>query len=206
MGKEVLQWPRMRADQFGCMLETRFGIRDARFTCALRDYRPQADPCFNADEYYAGPSHLEGISRYIRGLGDVLDFQADWEHGQLQSITLTLKGKHSLSEIGRLFGLQFPLGISDDPNANAIVRYPEAFPNIMSISTQSCSRADTCVSIVGFDHQGACGVDCTAVATSLDAGRGSVAQDGGVKPPAQGPFGTRPMPRALPQRHDFLSL
>lgn len=139
----LASWPRMRADRFGCLMERELGARDARFNCALHGYENQGDPCQNTDAYYEGPAFPEQALPRLRPAPRELSL--DWEHGDLQAISVTLPGRLSEDEARRRVGLRAPdAGLPGNVNA---------------VSVSAC-REDTCVRIEGFDHMGAGEVEC----------------------------------------------
>ncbi len=140
--KEVLSWPRMKADAFGCKMEKEWGIRDAKFNCALTHYQSGGDPCKNPEAYYEGPSLPDDFPSKLHPLLQTI--QLSWEHGELQAVSLFFKESFSRPEMAELFGYH----MSSDA------------PNIMDFSTKGCSKEGTCVTLQGFDHEGAGDVDC----------------------------------------------
>ncbi len=138
------QWPRMRADVFGCMLENEYGHKDATFNCAINGYENKGDPCTNPTTYYEGPTVP---ARLVTGARDV---RAEWEHGELRALHITLTGVLSEEEAKKRLSLPATLP-----------------PNIMRIDVQGCAKDATCVTIEGFEHQGAGEVECPAAVESL---------------------------------------
>jgi hypothetical protein len=133
----------MQIDKFGCMLEESFGHRDERFNCALKDYENNGDPCKNSKEYYEGIEFPEGQVKNVHPWLDGI--QLEWEHGKLQSVSFTLNRKVSPEQITQIFSLP----------------EKESLPvNIIDTSVQDCSRAGTCLLLIGFDHMGAGDVAC----------------------------------------------
>ena len=141
---DVLTWPRARADAFGCFLEKSFAIRDPRFNCALKGYVNNGDPCKNVDAYVEGPKFPDGEARLIDP--SVASVELTWEHGELQSVELTLKKAAPEARVRRLFQL---------PAKGAPSR-----ANVMSVDVQQCGKDATCLAVQGFDHMGAGDVDC----------------------------------------------
>ena len=140
----LLGWPRMRAVDFGCLLQTRFGVRDPRWGCATPDTGPQGDPCGDTQAYYAGPVFPAAAAASL-GRG-VVEVRLRWEHRALQSVDLVLEGEVSEAEARRRLDLP-PAGVPLPPNVQAI-------------TVQRCGRGRTCVDLVGFDHMGAGDVEC----------------------------------------------
>lgn len=138
------QWPRMRADAFGCMLENEHGHKDATFNCAMSGYVNKGDPCTNTAAYYEGPSVP---ARLVTGARDV---RAEWEHGELRALHITLTGVLLEKEAKQRLSLPATLP-----------------PNIMRIDVQACAKDATCVTLEGFEHQGAGDVECPPAVESL---------------------------------------
>jgi hypothetical protein len=143
----LLTWPRMPVEQFGCYLEKSFGHRDARFNCSLENYENQGDPCKNTEAFYEGPEFPQALAAEVNPLATDVDLA--WEQGQLQQVTITLKGRLTEEQARR--ALDLPDADSHDT--------PE---NVMYIDVQYPDAASTAVSLTGFDHMGAGDVDCDA--------------------------------------------
>lgn len=62
---DILTWPGVRADEFGCFLERAFARKDPKFNCALERYKNRADPCKNADAYAEGPVFPQNMGSKI---------------------------------------------------------------------------------------------------------------------------------------------
>ena len=137
---ELLQWPRMRADRFGCMLEKRFGIKLETYNCTAPK-PPTGDPCVDTGPYYDGPKLPEQLASSVQGAGAVERLSADWEHGQLRSLTVTLKGKRKVQDVERMFKVTFP--------KDAKLNSPRGHPNIQSISVQLIANADRQIELGG---------------------------------------------------------
>ncbi|MGH8082993.1 MAG: hypothetical protein ACREP7_20615 [Lysobacter sp.] len=61
---ELTTWPRMRATDFGCMLEKRFGVHDKQFGCAADyDRIDWGDGCDSGGNYHAGPKLPSALPR-----------------------------------------------------------------------------------------------------------------------------------------------
>ena len=140
----LLTWPRMRAVDFGCLLQTRYGLRDPRWNCARPDPGPEGDPCGDTRAYYDGPVFPPAAAREV-GPG-VLEVRLSWEHRDLQSVAVVLDGDFAEPEARRRLGLP--------PPGTALP------PNVQGITVQRCGTRRTCVDLVGFDHMGAGDVDC----------------------------------------------
>ena len=142
--KDVLSWPRTKADKFGCFLEKSFGYRDRKFNCGLTGYINQGDPCKNFEAYYEGPKFPSEKANLVHPL--IQSIELSWEHGDLQAVDITLNKKLDEQEVRKQFNLP-----KNDNHSR---------PNIRSISIQQCSLKATCLIIQGFDHMGAGDVDC----------------------------------------------
>lgn len=140
----ALEWPRMRADRFGCFLERELGVRDKRFNCSTKGYENKGDPCKETEAYYEGPAVPDSVlDRLDPGLTTV---ELSWEHGALQAATLTFDGVLTQAEAFERVGLP-PTG--------------QPLPaNVQRAKVEACSKAATCLTLTGFDHQGAGDVEC----------------------------------------------
>lgn len=155
--RTVLSWPRMRADKFGCMLERVFNHHDPKFNCSLSGYKNDGDPCTNTAEYYSGPAFPSPKVASVDPL--LANLSLEWEHGDLQAVSLTFKGEPSVSEIAKRYGLP-ALQKGTDGYTLAEGNDIDRFPNIESIAIQACQEGRNCLLIEGFDHMGAGDVDC----------------------------------------------
>ena len=148
----VLAWPRMAPDAFGCYLEKNLGLRDPRFNCALQGYQNQGDPCSNPEAYAEGPAFPAQLASRVHPLATAVDLS--WEHGELQQVTLTLRGTLNQAQVRQAFDL---------PNAGSAstAKLPD---NIMAADVESSSPTEglTSVTLLGFDHMGAGDVECSA--------------------------------------------
>jgi hypothetical protein len=164
----VLAWPRMSSSEFGCYMEKTLGHRDPRFNCALKGYENQGDPCDNTEAYEEGPGFPASLATRVHPLAT--DVQLSWEHGELQQVTITLKGTLNEAEVRNAFKL---------PSADAYQlseAQQQSMPeNLMDSSVQyqtlnssagegpsDPSQGLTSVMLTGFDHMGAGDVDCSA--------------------------------------------
>lgn len=139
----ILDWPRMASPAFGCLMEKTLGHRDPRFNCGLKSVKA-GDPCVDTENYYAGPMFPPALATRIHSFAR--DVSVEFEHGAVRTVSVTLKGKFSKSDVLKAFGL------TDDGKRP---------PNIMSVSVQDCSLDGTCLLLAGFDHLGAGDVDCS---------------------------------------------
>jgi hypothetical protein len=134
----------MRAQQLGCLLQTRYGVRDPRWGCARPDPGPLGDPCGDTRAYYDGPSFPAAAAATVAP--GVEEVRLSWEHRDLQSVAVVLRGDLDEAEARRRLDLP-PPGTPLPPNVQAII-------------VQRCGTSRTCVDLVGFDHMGAGDVDC----------------------------------------------
>jgi len=151
---DLATWPRMRATDFGCMLEKRFGTRDARFNCASDfDRMNWGDACRDVDHYYAGPALPPAIAKTLPSPIESIDIA--WEQGRMQNVSITFDRKVSEGDVEALLGLRI-----DGPMPD----------NIGSADIQDCATGKSCLVLQGFDHQGAGDLDCDAVASPETGG------------------------------------
>ena len=143
---DILKWPRMKADELGCLFERELGSSDERFNCALKGYVIKRDPCSADGSYNEGPKLKETANTRIHPL--VSDIDLNWEGGKLQALSITMKGSLTLDELKD--ALRLPEQLS----------YPKSHPNITDISIQKCGEAKMCVVIQGFEHIGAADIEC----------------------------------------------
>ena len=127
-------WLRMKADDFGCLLERDFSFKDKKFNCALKGYKNSGDPCKNTQAYYEGPTFPQNKVKQVSPLIESIDLT--WEHGELQGMSVTLIKKIPENEVRNLFKL----------------------PKLASV--QNCSLKSTCIVLTGFEHMGEADVEC----------------------------------------------
>ena len=139
----VLSWARMSSPDFGCYMEKTLGHRDARFNCALKNYKNHGEPCRNTKAYYEGPQFPERLASRVHPLATYINL--DWEHGDLSGITVVLKGMFSEQEVRDAF--KVPKEFTDKDN-------------VVEADVQSCATGMTCLIVYGFYHMGAGDVDC----------------------------------------------
>ncbi len=141
----LVDWPRMRSDVFGCMLEREYKHKDPRFNCALTGYENKGSPCGRgAEAYYEGPAAPPGLLEGAEHL------TLAWEGGTLRAVTIELAGQLSAAQ------------------ARKRLELPDKLPaNAAGLDVQSCGTGKTCVSLEGFEHVGAGDVDCPPEAVSL---------------------------------------
>jgi len=134
---DVLSWPRMAADAFGCMMEQTFGYRDERFNCSLKEYENKGSACYGTDEYYEGPVFPEHLVKKVHPRLESIELS--WEGGSLQNAWFIFDRKCTEAEILRAFDIT-----------------PDELPdNVIGINLQ-----DYHISLLGFEHFGAGEMDC----------------------------------------------
>ena len=133
----ILSWPRMAVNDFGCMMEHTFGHRDERFNCDLQSYKNKGTPCYNTDEYYEGPLFPQHIVKKIHPRLEKIVLS--WEGGRLQNLWLIFDQEFTEAEI-----------------LNAFEIIPDKLPNnIYDLNLNGYH-----ISLSGFDHFGAGEADC----------------------------------------------
>jgi len=132
--QDITTWPKASVSDFGCFLEKQFGHKDDKFNCGLKKYVNKGDPCLNTTEYYEGPKFPAKLAEKINAKIESVDLI--WEHGLLQSVSLTLNAKYPEKEVRKLFKLAKTAQVDD------------------------CSKKNTCVTLTGFDHMGAGDSEC----------------------------------------------
>lgn len=158
----------MTSPKFGCYVETTFDYRDKRFNCALKKYRNTGDACKNTKAYYEGPAFPDRLAARIHPLATKVDL--DWEHGDLQMVTVTLKGTWNEADVRRTFGLPRAEGRKlteaerrkqPDNLMDTSIQYPSN-PTDDSLGRRPSDPAHgtTAVMLYGFDHMGAGDVEC----------------------------------------------
>lgn len=142
---ELATWPRMKATDFGCMLEKRFGIQDKTYGCAADfDRMDWGDACLGATtNYNVGPALPLSVAKSLPS--PISEVDLEWEHGELQDLSVTFDRKVSAREVEAMFGLRI-----DGPK-------PE---NVMSVDLQDCAQGKSCLTLQGFDHMGAADFEC----------------------------------------------
>jgi hypothetical protein len=145
---DLLSWPRVRADRFGCFLETAFHHKDPRFHCEKKSKKGKkkqvrrADPC-QALAGDAGPAFPATKVREVHPLIKTLELQ--WERGEIQTVRVTLDRRMATDEV--FSALELP-------------PMPDPFhANVMDVTVEDCG-AVTCVVIQGFDRVGAEPPEC----------------------------------------------
>ncbi|RQS76869.1 hypothetical protein DID96_00915 [Burkholderia sp. Bp8963] len=165
---DVRAWPRMSAPKFGCYLETTLGYRDKRFNCALKHYKNTGDACKNTGSYYEGPAFPDRLAASVHPLATKVEL--DWEHGDLQMVTVTLKGTWNEAEVRNAFGLpraegskltEAELQAQRENLMDTSVQYPSGpLDGSQGQRPSNPARGMTAVMLYGFDHMGAGDVEC----------------------------------------------
>jgi len=164
----VLAWPRMSSSEFGCYMEKTLGHRDKRFNCALKGYENQGDPCNNPDAYEEGPDFPASLAARIHPLATQV--QLNWEHGELQQVTIMLKGILNEVEVRKAFKLPATEGckLSETERRSLPANIMDTNVQFETINSSlgknpaDSSQGLTSVVLTGFDHMGAGDVDCSA--------------------------------------------
>lgn len=141
--KDVLTWPRARADRFGCFLEKAFGHKDSRFDCELRNYANRGDPCRDVEAWGEGPQFPADKVSLVHPL--VAEIQLSWEHGELQAVIVTFREKLERPDVWKELGI---------PDPTVVTR-----PNVMSFDVRQHGGRTTLI-VQGFDHMGAGDAEC----------------------------------------------
>ncbi|MDN7438679.1 hypothetical protein QZM64_05860 [Burkholderia cepacia] len=165
---DVRAWPRMTSPKFGCYVETTFGYRDKRFNCALKKYRNTGDACGNTKAYYEGPVFPDRLAASVHPLATKVEL--DWEHGDLQMVTVTLKGTWNEADVRKAFGLpraearqltDAELRSAPGNLMDTSVQYPSSpLDESLAKRPSNPARGTTAVMLYGFDHVGAGDADC----------------------------------------------
>ncbi|HDR9506040.1 hypothetical protein C5615_05245 [Burkholderia cepacia] len=165
---DIRTWPRMSSPAFGCTLEKTFDYHDKRFNCALKKYRNTGDACTNTTAYYEGPAFPDRLAARVHPLATKVEL--DWEHGDLQMVTVTLKGTWNEADVRKAFGLprtegrkltEAELRKQPDNLMDTSIQYPSS-PTDDSLGRRPSDPAHgtTAVMLYGFDHMGAGDVEC----------------------------------------------
>ncbi|WP_321938843.1 hypothetical protein [Burkholderia cepacia] len=165
---DVRAWPRMTSPKFGCYVESTFGYRDKRFNCALKKYRNTGDACGNTKAYYEGPVFPDWLAASVHPLATKVEL--DWEHGDLQMVTVTLKGTWNEADVRKAFGLpraearkltDAELRSAPGNLMDTSVQYPSSpLDESLAKHPSNPARGTTAVMLYGFDHMGAGDADC----------------------------------------------
>ena len=165
---DIRAWPRMPSPAFGCTLEKTFDYRDKRFNCMLKKYRNTGDACRNTTAYYEGPAFPDRLAARVHPLATKVDL--DWEHGDLQMVTVMLKGTWNEADVRKAFGLPRAEGrklteaeLRKQP-ANLMdtsIQYPSSpVDDGLGRRPSDPAHGTTAVMLYGFDHMGAGDVEC----------------------------------------------
>lgn len=135
----------MKATDFGCMLEKRFGIQDKTYGCAADfDRMDWGDVCHaGTTNYNVGPELPLSVAKSLPSPIDAVELE--WGHGQLHYLSVRFDRKVSEREVEAMFGLRI-----DGPK-------PE---NLMSADLQDCALGKSCLTLQAFEHLGAADLDC----------------------------------------------
>ena len=144
---DILTWPGMNPVQFGCYIEKTFGIRDNAFHCSATPYVASGNPCTKGEAYAEGPAFPDAAAEKIHPAIKAIDL--NWEHGELQQISINFKRKLSRAEIARMFSLPENFDV------------PQQKTKFIRIYIQECGSDGNCLGIQMFDHMGAGDVDCS---------------------------------------------
>ena len=98
---DVWQWSDKNPVQLGCEFAKKYGYKHAKFNCKTKDYKNEGDPCDKTKLYYEGPQFPSTQKAKIHP--DLKAIQLFWEHGQLQSIDISLHKEHSFAELQKTF-------------------------------------------------------------------------------------------------------
>ncbi|WP_423763014.1 hypothetical protein [Burkholderia sp. NLJ2] len=165
---DIRAWPRMTSPKFGCYVETTFDYRDKRFNCTLKKYRNAGDACKNTKAYYEGPAFPDRLAARVHPLATKVEL--DWEHGDLQMVTVTLKGTWNEADVRKAFGLpraegrkltEAELRKQPDNLMDTSIQYPSSpTDNSLGRRPSDPAHGTTAVMLYGFDHMGAGDVEC----------------------------------------------
>lgn len=137
---DILSWPQMAVNDFGCMMEQTFGHRDERFNCDLKSYENKGNPCYNTDEYYEGPLFPQHIAKKVHPRLETIVLS--WEGGRLQNLWLIFDQEFTEAEILNAFDIR-----------------PDKLPN----NIYNLNLNGDHISLSGFEHMGAGEIDCDEV-------------------------------------------
>ena len=137
---DILSWPRMAANEFGCMMEQTFGHRDERFNCSLTNYENKGNACYATADFYEGPKFPEHLVRKVHPKLESISLS--WEGGMLQCAWLIFDKDFTEAEILSAFHIN-----------------PDELPdNVWHISLDGYH-----ISLDGSEHSGAGDMDCGEV-------------------------------------------
>src|SRR5471032_185072 len=94
---DILAWPRLTNVEMGCLIEKRFGHRDARFNCDLKDYVKPRGICDEPDRDDEGPKFPEALAARVHPLASEVDLS--FEHGDLRSVSVRFAGSFSKPQV-----------------------------------------------------------------------------------------------------------
>jgi len=146
---DILGWSRASSTEIGCRLEKSLGHRDPTFNCALVSYTPATNPCTAGAALYEGPAFPTALAARLHPRAS--EVEIGFEHGNLRSIFVVLRGAFTPPQVTAALGLP------------ADGKLPE---NVMSLSVEvsdaGTATPTTRLLIQGFDHLGPGDVDCPA--------------------------------------------
>ncbi|MDR3447177.1 MULTISPECIES: hypothetical protein [unclassified Dyella] len=152
---DVRSWLRMSPADYGCFTEKTLGYRDTRFNCALKGYQNRGDICKTPDAYYEGPEFPDRLATDVHPLATRVVLS--WEHGNLQAVSITLKGTWSEAQVRQAFHLPRAAASKLSIAEQKAHAWPQ---NIMDTDVQYPTQGQTAVTLIGFDHMGAADVGC----------------------------------------------
>lgn len=148
---DLLSWPRMNAQTYGCVLERKTGYTDKHFNCSKQSYKPDwGSPCNPTESSYTGPQLPEYIVSKLHP--SITKVQIDWDFGRIQSVIIQFKKKISNQELEVIF-----------PDLKQQAPFLQS--NLMDVSLQQCSKNASCLVLQGFEHIGATEADCADEST-----------------------------------------
>jgi len=127
-------WFEMSPGDFGCYLERAFGVRDKKWGCTAPVQEVSDDPCSDLAGYRAGPEFPSKVVKKVHA--KLQNITLSWEHGALQSVTLTFAGAET------------------DEDARAIFRLPRDNKStaLASIAFQECGKKKSCLVLQKFER------------------------------------------------------
>jgi hypothetical protein len=100
---DILKWPMMQADMFGCMMETHLGYRHEHFNCSLYNYVNKGTPSDNTDEYYDGPQIPENFVKQVHPW--MKEILLNWGGGALKTVFFLFDKPYTEEQILTEFGI-----------------------------------------------------------------------------------------------------
>lgn len=130
---ELATWPRMRATDFGCMLEKRFGVRDNRYGCSAKFERIDWGDVCEGVKFHSGPELPPRVASTLPSL--IEGVTVEWQRGEVRNVWVRFTRKVSQAEANALFG-----------GAGKF--------------NEQCSINKSCISFRGAEYQGAADFEC----------------------------------------------